>query len=1033
MTHKKITKQGQSSYELARIQQLVQQNTSPEEMSPKLWQQIKQWLRTRKEAVAALLSPMFRARLSRSEWLALAMAAGLTVSSLTYPLLAQSRGLAQAGSEFQVNTMTSGSQLQIEIAMDADGNFVIVWASANLDGSSFGIAAQQYDRNTVPQGDEFRVNTYVTSSQDNPDVAMDANGNFVVVWESYFQDGSGEGIYAQRYNASGDPQGSEFRVNPQVFQSDPSVAMDSSGDFVVAWRGTGGITFQRFDNGGTPLGDGVVVGSGNDPNVAMDSSGDFVVTWEYKDPATANIDIFARRYNANGEAQGDEFQVNTYTSGNQHDPKVALDSDGDFVVAWTSGDSYQAAYGPDENQDGSLEGVYAQRYSSNGTPAGNEFQVNTYTTHRQGDFFLGPGLAMDNDGDFVITWESESQDGDGTGIYAQQYNANGTPDGSEFQINIYTTRDQGAPSVAMLKDGEFVVSWHSIDQDGDSFGVFARKYGPIAAVSEMQVWGFSLEIPDGDTSPDQHEKRTSFEVGNVGDLRRTTYTINNLGSGALTIGSVTIGGESPDYFSVYEAPPSSIPPFSSGTFTIQFQPQDTDYHRAEVIINNNDSNENPYNFAVAGYALEHLFAEINVEGNGQEISHEDDSPSFNDHTKFGDILLEGGTKTRTYTIRNTGNTLSHLGDVMISGPHADDFTVSQQYTSNFILDNDEPRVFKIRFNPSGLGKRTAVVSFTNSDDDEDPYTFTVEGRGVPNPKPEIVVSGNGMEIVDGDVTPDINDHTDFGEQEIGTGPVGQTFIIANTGDAELTISKVTLENSSRDDFIILQQPNSPVAVGESTTFQIWYTPTVTVTRIADVVIDNDDEDENPYNFRVQGKGYLVEEAEEETGSDGVSDETEDGAPNNGDGDDDGLPDREQDNVTSLPGKSGKYLTLKSTAGTTLTNVAVMSQTTVAPPPGTTFAEGIVDFTLEGVTPGETVTVVLTVHSGQKPRRYLKLQDGAWVEYDGATIKGKQVILTLTDGGMGDDDGVVNGVIVDPGGVDFGTLNSIYLPFIIKGG
>jgi len=120
-----------------------------------------------------------------------------------------------------------------------------------------------------------------------------------------------------------------------------------------------------------------------------------------------------------------------------------MDANGNFVITWKS-----------EIQDGSSNGVYAQRYASDGTKLGSEFRVNTYTSFGQSN----PSIAMDTDGDFVITWQSNNQDGGSYGIYAQRYSSNGSLNGSEFKINTYTTNNQLNPSVAMDADGDFVVS-----------------------------------------------------------------------------------------------------------------------------------------------------------------------------------------------------------------------------------------------------------------------------------------------------------------------------------------------------------------------------------------------------------------------------------------------------------------------------------------------------------------------------------------------------------------------------------------------
>ncbi|MEK7217157.1 MAG: flagellar hook associated protein, partial [Chloroflexota bacterium] len=88
--------------------------------------------------------------------------------------------------------------------MDDVGDFVIVWQSYNQD-NLFDIYAQRYNASGLAQGNEFSVNTYTTGDQTEPAVAMDADGDFVVVWRSAGQEGEGDpgGIYGQRYNASG--------------------------------------------------------------------------------------------------------------------------------------------------------------------------------------------------------------------------------------------------------------------------------------------------------------------------------------------------------------------------------------------------------------------------------------------------------------------------------------------------------------------------------------------------------------------------------------------------------------------------------------------------------------------------------------------------------------------------------------------------------------------------------------------------------------------------------------------------------------
>jgi hypothetical protein len=254
---------------------------------------------------------------------------------------------------------------------------------------------------------------------------MSADGELVIAWESDGQDGSNLGIYAQRYTLSAGAtgvtaEGSEFKVNSETSgqQSSPSAAMDADGDFIIAWESYG-----------------------------QDGS---------------NFGVYGRRYNSSGVAQDSEFQVNTYTTAGQFSAAAAMESNGDFVIVWES-----------NGQDSGTNGVYGQGFT---VPLGSEFHVNTYTTGKQSNAVT----AMDADGDFVVVWVSNGQDGSGTGIYAQRYNSSGAPVGIEFRVNTYTTGNQHNPAVAMEDNGDFAIAWESFDQDTAlSYGIYAR-YGIYA-------------------------------------------------------------------------------------------------------------------------------------------------------------------------------------------------------------------------------------------------------------------------------------------------------------------------------------------------------------------------------------------------------------------------------------------------------------------------------------------------------------------------------------------------------------------------
>jgi len=412
-------------------------------------------------------------------------------------------GAQAVGFEFQVNTYTTSNQNTAPgggshlVAADASGNFVIVWGSRYQDGSTDGIFGQRYDSAGAPQGGEFRVNSYTTSSQRRPSVASDANGNFVVVWSSYGQDGSGTGVFGQRYDSAGAPQGGEFQVNSFTTSNQlyPSVASDANGNFVVVWQSYGqdgssrGVFGQRYDSAGAPLGGEFRVNSYTTssqvrPSAASDANGNFVVVWDSYVQDGSTDGIFGQRYDSAGAPQGGEFRVNSYTTSSQLRPSAASDGNGNFVVVWTS-----------YVQDGSGTGVFGQRYDSAGAALGTEFRVNSFTLDDQSN----PSVVSYTSGDFVVAWNSRNQDGSSVGVFAQRYDSAGVAQGNEFQINSFTTGYQRFPSVGVQGTEHFVVVWDSY-QDGSQYGVFGRRLS-FSDVTPPEV-AVSSVVPDPtNTSP----------------------------------------------------------------------------------------------------------------------------------------------------------------------------------------------------------------------------------------------------------------------------------------------------------------------------------------------------------------------------------------------------------------------------------------------------------------------------------------------------------------------------------------------------
>jgi hypothetical protein len=366
------------------------------------------------------------------------------------------------GNELPVNSFTTFTQQRPAAAMAPDGRFVVVWDSGNplnttqnQDGSSLGVYRQQYDNNGNKSGGEERVNTFTTNAQFEPSVAMTSSGDFVVSWSSYYQQdlttsnsGYGLEVWEQRYSANGAAQLTEFRVNQTTagHQGRSDAAMDGSGNFVIVW----------------------------DSNIA------------------GNTDIFGRRFSSAGTPLGDEFPVNTYTSFHQNLPAVARSVGGSFVVVWR-----------DEIRDGSGDSVWARLYDTNGVAQGSDFLVNTTTASSQQD----PSVAMDSTGNFVVVWADTAKDGSNSGIFGRRYNSGGVALSGEFAVNTYTTGAQRLPSVGMEPTGGFLVTWESTGQDGSGLGIYGQRFNSdgVRNGAEFRVNTF--------TSSDQSESSASAGTG----------------------------------------------------------------------------------------------------------------------------------------------------------------------------------------------------------------------------------------------------------------------------------------------------------------------------------------------------------------------------------------------------------------------------------------------------------------------------------------------------------------------------------------
>ncbi|MBL1214301.1 MAG: hypothetical protein HND52_13160 [Ignavibacteriae bacterium] len=250
--------------------------------------------------------------------------------------------------EFQVNTQ-GGFPIQPNISNLTNNNFVVCWQSKN-DGDWFGIFSQIFTESGEKVGTEFQVNTYSVEGQQNPDVIGLTNGRFVICWQGKSLWDYSTEIFAQIFKNDGSKIGGEFRVNTNElnYQGKPSIGALNDGKFVICWESnentnTNGpfkIRCQIFNSEGSKIGNEIVVNpvtvySNTQPKIDRLSNEGFVVAWR------GDNNIFTQLFDVNGIKNGESFQVNTQMRSNQLYPSVSALLNDEFVIAWSSGSNLQ--------------------------------------------------------------------------------------------------------------------------------------------------------------------------------------------------------------------------------------------------------------------------------------------------------------------------------------------------------------------------------------------------------------------------------------------------------------------------------------------------------------------------------------------------------------------------------------------------------------------------------------------------------------------------------------------------------------------
>jgi len=380
-----------------------------------------------------------------------------------------------------------GGGARPDVASLPNGNIVICW-----EGGGHHVLARIFDENGVPLTENFQASTTPSERYPEPQIASQTNGNFLICWEVYKEaENKNSDVYGQLFSEIGAPLGQEFIVcsNPaeQLSQRQCDVIALNNGEFLVVWMSfyedgfLGGLFGQRLTSDGEPAGGQFQLNSF--PNEADEHSAcvtrfgefGFAAVW-FRDwfdfgPDIHHEEIAFQRFNASNEGVWIEKTVCDNQMGTDRRNVVTVLQDSTCIVCWSC---FSGIY---------QETVWAQKFDKDGAALRAPFRVNTLPA----TMALELSIATLNSGDFVVCWRhhtSATEDGVPVTyleIHGQIFNEATEKVGEEFKVNSISGESlrHNYPSVIAHGDSGFIVVWME---------KWSTVYGKVFSTDSIEVW-----------------------------------------------------------------------------------------------------------------------------------------------------------------------------------------------------------------------------------------------------------------------------------------------------------------------------------------------------------------------------------------------------------------------------------------------------------------------------------------------------------------------------------------------------------------
>jgi hypothetical protein len=421
------------------------------------------------------------------------------VSDASQEQLAETLTALTPAAEWRVNAVTQGAQSRPDVAArsglpgagegEAGFGFVVVWESdGEVEGEGrapdqgVDIVGRCLDAEGQPLGPAFPISGAAPGDQRRPSVVGLSDGAFAIAWDDERAPGDAD-VYLRRYIDCAKPEGDAVRMNSFLpsWQGSPRVALASQGTVTVVWESgctatpceeQDGSWFGVFARRQGPTAsvdalewqvNSFTIGDQMNPDLVALPGGRLLVLWASLGQVGNGWDVFSQRVSASGALEGPETRVNGQTEALQSGARAALLPDGDLLVTWMS-----------RQIDGSQGDVFLRRLSPGDGPLGSDLAAHPDPTGEQ----IAPAIATLADGSVLLVFSDDQADGDGYGLRARRFDSTPAPLEAAWTLNDGSASHQHHAAIAAAPDGGAVIVWQSGSADDDSWGIIARRlYG----------------------------------------------------------------------------------------------------------------------------------------------------------------------------------------------------------------------------------------------------------------------------------------------------------------------------------------------------------------------------------------------------------------------------------------------------------------------------------------------------------------------------------------------------------------------------